>query len=242
MKLAILADIHANLEALRSCIEAFQDADGYICPGDIVCYGPNPNECIEVIRGLQPKIVAGNHDKVVCGELDVNYFGRDAADAAKWTQKIINNGNIEYLMNLPAHFKDENIEIVHGSLRNPLEEYISNISEGIPSIELMKRDLCIVGHLHIPLVIVKDKDGAYDGWQLNDGDVLDLCKFEKVIINVGAVGQPRDMDKRASFGIYDTEEKTIEIRKVEYNISAVQDKMRKADLPDFLVERLSYGR
>jgi diadenosine tetraphosphatase ApaH/serine/threonine PP2A family protein phosphatase len=99
-----------------------------------------------------------------------------------------------------------------------------------------------VGHLHIPLVIVKEKNGNYDGWQLNDGDVMDASKFEKVVVNVGSVGQPRDADPRASFGIFDTEKKTIEIRKVEYNIQAVQERMRKADLPDFLIERLKYGR
>jgi len=242
MKYAILADIHANLEALNVCLEATRGVDGYICPGDIVGYGPNPNECVEIIRGLKSKIVAGNHDRVVAGQLDINAFSREAASAAEWTRKIITGINLKYLEELPEYIEDNDFEMVHGSLRDPLEEYISSISEGIPTIELMKKKLCLVGHLHIPLVITKEPKSEYDGWQLADGDVVKTSEFDKTIINVGSVGQPRDMDSRASFGIYDTAAKTIEIRKVVYNISAVQEKMRKSDLPDFLVERLSFGR
>jgi len=237
-----LADIHSNLEAFRVCLEAAGEVDGYISPGDLVGYGPNPNECIELVKANKFTCIGGNHDLACVERIDASWFAREAKEAIEWTSRQLNEKSREFLGSLEEHLQIENYEIVHGSLRNHMEEYITNIQDGKATIELMKKDICFVGHLHIPLVIVREKDGRYDGWQLNDGDVVDVSKFDKAVINVGAVGQPRDFDKRASFGIYDTEAKTVGIRKVEYNISAVQEKMRKADLPDFLIERLKYGR
>lgn len=242
MKLGILADIHGNLEALNSCLEASKGIENYICPGDIVGYGPDPNECVEMISKLKCLTVAGNHDATCTGKLDAANFYREAREAIEWTAKVLTGLNRQFLEGLPEYIAGNDFEMVHGSLRRPLEEYVSNLTEGAATIELMKKRICFVGHLHIPLVIVREMNGNHDGWQLGDGDVVDINKFDKVIINVGAVGQPRDMDQRASFGIYDTEAGTIEVRKVEYNILAVQKKMRKAKIPDFLVERLKFGR
>lgn len=242
MKLGILADIHGNIEALNVCLDALKGVTEFVCLGDIVGYGPNPNECIKLVGKLKCTTVAGNHDAACIGKLDPANFNREAREAMEWTAKIMNAASIKYLGSLPEHQVIHDFEIVHGSLRVPLSEYISNIQEGAATIELMEKDLCFVGHLHIPLVIVKERSGNYDGWQLGDGDTVKIDQYEKVIINVGAVGQPRDMDNRASYGIYDTESKTVEIRRVGYNIAAVQEKMRKAQLPDFLVERLKFGR
>ncbi len=242
MNVGILADIHGNLEALRSVLIALKDISLCVCAGDIVGYGPNPNECIEIIRDLKCETVAGNNDLASVGRLDTALFNSEAAESILWTSGVLTADNRKFLEGLPEYMETADYEIVHGSLRDPIEEYITNIPTGAATIELMKKDICFVGHLHIPLVIVKDREGKYDGWQLSDGDVIDASKFDKVVINVGAVGQPRDMDARASFGVFDTEAKTVEIRKVEYNIAAVQEKMRKADLPDFLIERLKYGR
>jgi diadenosine tetraphosphatase ApaH/serine/threonine PP2A family protein phosphatase len=242
MKLGVLADIHSNLTALKCALDALKDADGFICPGDIVGYGPDPNECVEVVEELNCRTVAGNHDAACLERLDTASFNSDAKEAIKWTTKVLTPVSRKFLEALSEHIKHDDFEIVHGSLRSHLEEYITNIQVGAASLELMEKKICFVGHLHIPLVMIKDKKGNYDGWQLNDGDVVDASKFEKVIVNVGSVGQPRDADPRASFGIFDTEAKTIEIRKIGYNIAAVQEKMRKAGLPDFLIERLVYGR
>lgn len=242
MKLGILADIHGNLEALSVCLESLGAVPGFICPGDIVGYGPNPRECIEIVRKLNCSAVAGNHDRAATGMLDPSYFTKDAKEAIEWTKMNLASSDVEFLASLPEYLAQESFEMVHGSLRNPLVEYVTNVQEGAETIGLMKKKICFVGHLHIPLVIVKDKSGKYDGWQLNDGDVIDTSKFDKVLVNAGSVGQPRDMDRRASFGIYDTAKGTVEIKKVEYNIDRVQEKMRAAGLPDFLVERLSYGR
>ncbi len=242
MKLGILADIHSNLEALRCALDVLKDVREFICPGDIVGYGPNPNECVEIIRGLKCKTVAGNHDLACIGKLDPASFSGDAREAIEWTSKILIPDNRKFLEALTEHLKYDDLEIVHGSLRNHVEEYITNIQIGAATIELMKKKICFVGHLHIPIVIVRDKKGKYDGWQLNDGDVIDASKFNRVVMNAGSIGQPRDTDPRASFGVFDADAGTIEIKKVEYNVSAVQEKMRKANLPDFLIERLKYGR
>lgn len=242
VKLGIIPDIHSNLEALSSVLDALGNVSGFICPGDIVGYGPNPNECIEIVRGLDCRTVAGNHDLACAGKLDASYFSGEAGEAVEWTSNVLTPENRKFLASLPEHLEIDGFEVVHGSLRNPAEEYIMNIQDGAATIEMMKKKICFVGHLHIPLVVVKDKQGKYDGWQLADGDAVDAAKFDRVVINVGGVGQPRDMDTRAGFGVFDTEAKTIEIRKVEYNIAAVQKKMRKAKLPDFLIERLKYGR
>jgi len=242
MKLGILADIHSNLEALNATLSALKGVSNYICPGDIVGYGPNPNECVEIIRDLSCRTVAGNHDLASIGKLDTSSFNSEARDAVNWTSRVLTVDNRKFLEDLPEYLEGDSFEIVHGSLSSHVEQYITDIESGASTIKLMKKDLCFVGHLHIPLVIVRNKEGKYDGWQLNDGDVIDASRFDKVVINVGSIGQPRDMDPRASFGIFDTDARTIEIRKVEYNIAAVQEKMRKADLPDFLIERLKYGR
>ena len=242
MKLGILADIHSNLEALRCALDALKDVSGFICPGDIVGYGPNPNECVEIVRGLDCRTVAGNHEYACIRKTDPSYFTGDAKEAIEWTSKVLTEENRKFLEGLPEYLETNDCEIVHGSLRDPLVEYIFSVQIGAATIELMKKKICFVGHLHTSLVVVKENGGKYDGWQLNDGDVVDTKKFDKAVINVGGVGQPRDMDPRASFGIFDTEKGTVEIRKVEYDIQAVQDKMRKAKLPEFLIERLKYGR
>jgi diadenosine tetraphosphatase ApaH/serine/threonine PP2A family protein phosphatase len=242
MKVGILADIHGNLEALRSVLLALNGVSRYICAGDIVGYGPDPNGCVDIIRSLDCETVAGNNDLASVGRLDTALFNGEGAESIRWTSGILTDENRKFFEALPEHLETADYEIVHGSLRDPIGEYVTDIPIGAATIELMKSNICFVGHLHIPLVIVRDMEGNYDGWQLSDGDVIDTTKFDKLVINVGAVGQPRDMDKRASFGVFDTESKTIEIRKVEYDIAAVQKKMRKDDLPDFLIERLKYGR
>jgi len=237
-----LADIHSNLEALRCALDALKDVSGFICPGDIVGYGPNPNECVEIVRNLDCRTVAGNHDIASVNKLDLSHFNGEAREVISWTSKLLTPDNRKFLESLPEYLETNDCEVVHGSLRDPIGEYIFSVQVGASTIELMKKKICFVGHLHISLVVVKEKGGKYDGWQLSDGDVVDTKKFDKVIINVGGVGQPRDMDTRASFGIFDTDARTVEIRKVEYNIQAVQEKMRKAKLPEFLIERLKYGR
>jgi len=242
MKYAVLADIHSNLEAFRSVLAHLKGADKNVFLGDIVGYGPNPNECIELLRSKEFICVAGNHDRAAIGQLDTERFNREAKEAIDWTSMALNPASRKFLEGLPDHLEVDDLEMVHGSLRDPLEEYIANIEDSKATIELMKKRLCFVGHLHIPLCIVKDREGRFDGWQLNDGDVVDVSKFDKVVMGVGGVGQPRDMDPRASFAIYDSGSGEVQLFRVSYNIEETQKKMKKAELPGFLIERLKYGR
>ncbi len=241
MKIGIIADIHSNLEALNVVLERVKKSDKIICLGDIVGYGPNPNECVKIIRDLKIPTIAGNHDKAAIGEMETTWFNRSARDAIIWTREELTKENLEYLKSLPLTLEFEDFEIVHGSLREPLEEYITSNMEAIPNFEKMKKPLCFIGHSHVPLCIVEKENKKYDGWQLGDGDVVKLKGFKKAIVNVGGVGQPRDGDSRASYGIYNNESKEVSIYRVPYNIERVQEKMKEKGLPEPLIERLRYG-
>jgi len=241
MKFGIISDIHSNLEALNVVLERLKGLEKIICLGDLVGYGPNPNECVKIVRDLNIPTIAGNHDKASIGEMEITWFNRNARDAILWTRKELTEENVEYLKSLPLILEFEDFEIVHGSLRDPLLEYITSIMEAVPTLEKMKKPLCFIGHSHVPLCIVKEKDGEYNGWMLGDGDVVRLKEFERTIVNVGGVGQPRDGDPRASYGVYDSDKKEASIYRVPYDIEKVQQKMRTKGLPEPLVERLKYG-
>lgn len=242
MLYGIIADVHGNLEAFNTVLSRLQRADKMVCLGDIVGYGPDPNACVEKVRGLGIPSVAGNHDKAVTGELEMTWFNRNARDAVNWTREIISKENLEFLRNLPEVLEEDGFQLVHGSLRSPLEEYITSISEALGTFERMNRDVCFVGHSHAPLFIARKKDGNYDGRALLDGEEIVVGDYDKVIINVGGVGQPRDGDPRASYGVYDSKTSLFSLHRVEYNIGQVQEKMKKVGLPLPLIERLAFGR
>lgn len=242
MLYGIISDIHSNLEALDVVLSKLYRVDKLICLGDIVGYGPNPNECVKKIRELKIPTVAGNHDKAVTGGIDFSWFNQNAKDAVNWTQREITEENLEYLKSIPEVLAVNGFEIVHGSLRDPLHEYITNIIEAVPTFQKMTKKLCFVGHSHTPIFIGLKADGNYDGNVLKDQDEVLIDNYEKVIINVGGVGQPRDRDPRASYGIYDSKTKIFSLHRVEYNIEQVQRKMKEVGLPQPLADRLSFGR
>ncbi len=242
MLYGIISDIHSNLEALEQVLAQLTLVDNKVCLGDMVGYGPNPNQCIHRIRSLNIPSVAGNHDKAVTGEMELTWFNPNARDAVNWTKKEISQENLEYLIKLPLILEEDDFYMVHGGLRSPLEEYITSVSDAIPTFEKMKKPLCFVGHSHVPLAVAMKKDGNYDGWVLTDKQEVLVDNYKKVIINVGGVGQPRDGDARASFGIYDTGTRIFTLRRIEYDFAKVQAKMREVGLPLPLIERLQYGR
>lgn len=220
MLYGIIADIHGNLEAFDVVLRELRPADRLICAGDIVGYGPNPNECLQLIRERNIISIAGNHDRAAVGLMDTAGFNDSARRAIEWTGDQLTQANREYLADLPYLLDFPDFQVVHGSLRSPLEEYIFGLQEALPTIERMSKNLLFVGHTHVP---------------------LRLKERGKEIINPGAVGQPRDGDPRASFGLYDSGKRNFTFRRVEYNISAVQEKMRIAGLPSSLIERLHSG-
>ncbi|NQT30362.1 MAG: metallophosphoesterase family protein [Candidatus Saganbacteria bacterium] len=242
MLYGIISDIHGNLEALETVINKLKEVDKIVCVGDIVGYGPNPNECVEKIRELNIPSVGGNHEKAVTQEFSMENFNSRAKQAVLWTQKVIAPENLEYLKQLPLILEEDGFELVHGSLNSPLEQYIYSIPDSILTFQAMTKPLCFTGHTHKPLFVALKKDGNYDGRLLQDDDELLVDDYEKIIINVGSVGQPRDKDPRASYGIYDSKTSLFGMHRVAYDISKVQEKMQQAQLPQPLIDRLSFGR
>ena len=148
----------------------------------------------------------------------------------------------QYLAALPQYLATDGLEAVHGSLRDPLDEYVTNIDEAALSIELMKKNVCFAGHTHVPLYVGKKAGGGYDGRRLSKDDFVNSNNYSKSFINPGSVGQPRDNDPRASYGIFDSDKNEFTLLRTEYNIAAVQEKMSAAGLPNSLSERLVYGQ
>jgi len=221
---------------------ALKKTDKIVCVGDIVGYGPSPNECVEKIIKEEILTIAGNHEKATTEEHSIDGFNPRAKAAALWTREKIKPENLKYFQQLSLTAKEDDFQLVHGSLASPLEEYVFSIADALPTFEKMEKPICFVGHTHRPLFIARKHDGFYAGRSLLDGDELLIEDYDKIIINVGAVGQPRDSDPRASFGIYNSKTKIFSLHRIEYDVEKVQKKMEKAKLPQPLIDRLKYGR
>jgi diadenosine tetraphosphatase ApaH/serine/threonine PP2A family protein phosphatase len=241
MRYAIIADIHANLAAFRAVLEDIGQqgkADKIWCLGDVVGYGPDPHGCIELLQQTNHICVAGNHDWAAIGKISTAEFNPDAAAACRWTTRQLTPADVTYLSTLPLRIEEGEFTLVHGSPREPIWEYLTSISIAGENYAFFKSRYCLVGHSHVPLVFTKSKSGVLAGQLPGYGATLGK---ERLIINPGAVGQPRDGDPRASYVIYDSEAKTIKLYRVPYDIRATQDKMVTQGLPIRLVARLSYG-
>jgi len=244
MTYGVVSDIHANLDALDAVLERLQGVDRYLCPGDIVGYGPDPAECLARVRSLDCVSVLGNHDAAVCGMMDTGWFNPDARAAVFWTRDALSEPDVRSLSLLPITHKADEFAMVHGSLAGPEDfPYILSPGEARPCFEEMGESaLCIVGHSHVSEVYVQHP-GVFgvDQIEMPMGGKLDLRPGLRYIVNCGSVGQPRDGNPDASCAILDTEAMTIEIARVPYDIPAVQNKMRRAGLPRFLINRLEFG-
>jgi putative phosphoesterase len=233
MRLAIISDIHANFEALESVIEAADHlkADRVVCLGDIVGYGPQPEKCIEIVYECCDLIVRGNHDMGATGQLPLSAFNEDGQIALEWTSEHLTQGAVQFLKKLPYLQTLEDITLVHASPLDP--ENWGHVLEW-PDMKRMFKgfstEICCVGHTHIPYIVAQD--GTRDKYRAG----------RRHLINVGSVGQPRDGDPKASFCMIDTKLHTAEILRVEYNLAATADAIRRAGLPEFLARRLYLGR
>ncbi len=243
MRYGIIADIHSNLKAFEAVL-ADMESRGTIselwCLGDTVGYGPQPHECIELLRKYNHISVAGNHDWAATGQLDFSHFTTDAADAIRWTAGRMSPKDIDFLSNLPMSLEKVSFTLVHGSPRAPLREYLTSVHLAEQNLEHMKTPFCLIGHSHLPLVITFDEGGAASFSDLKPGVPVELGQGH-LILNPGSVGQPRDNDPRASYAIYDSESAMFQNFRVQYDIRATQGKMAKAGLPERLITRLSYG-
>ncbi|OGX31288.1 MAG: hypothetical protein A3G37_02360 [Omnitrophica WOR_2 bacterium RIFCSPLOWO2_12_FULL_46_30] len=241
MRYGIFSDIHSNLEAFKAVIDAYQteDIDRYLCIGDIVGYATDVKDCIELVKDLKAGIVAGNHDWAACGRLDFGYFNPNAKKALVWTSEILSQTESDFLRILPLVHSEENFVLVHGTLNAPQEfYYLNNYDEADRTFALLEKQLCFVGHTHRPGVFLEAEENLF----YKPLAKLKLENKKRYIINVGSVGQPRDRDNRACCVIYDSEGKTVELKRLAYNFSATQEKIMKVGLPEFLAVRLGEGR
>jgi len=245
MRCAIVSDIHANLDALAAVLEAMGEVDALYCPGDIVGYGAEPNECCGIIRERATLSVIGNHDAAAVGLMDSSWFNPHARAAVKWTAGILTPENRRYLRELPPTASTDMFLVFHGELEDPMSfEYITDSSDArlLAFPHMGGHSLAFFGHTHIAEYYFS-KEGTSGAYQVSmfAGGVIELKAGFRYIVNCGSVGQPRDGNPKASFGIYDSEAGTVEILRVPYDIAAAKRKIRGAGLPDILAERLEYG-
>lgn len=240
MRYGIISDIHGNLEALESAIEALscEKIDKYLCPGDIVGYGANPGECIEKVKKLKPVIVCGNHDAAASGLTDTANFNKAAREAVLWTQKNLEKKDSVFLKGLDLVFKNEHFILAHGTLHEPEEfHYMFDETDAQETFKLMDRGLCFVGHSHVPGIFSYRENRVDYFYQ----EKTELSRNKKFIVNVGSIGQPRDKDPRLCYCIYDSEMRLLELKRVPYDIEKARTKILKAGLPPLLAHRLKMG-
>ncbi|MBN1642114.1 MAG: metallophosphoesterase family protein [Anaerolineae bacterium] len=249
MRWLILSDIHSNLAALEAVLEDAPSGLPVYCLGDIVGYGPCPNECIQVLRSLangqssDVVCVVGNHDWAAINKVDMRDFNLDARRSVLWTQRQLTPENLDYLSRLPLRQVVGEYMLVHGSPREPVWEYILYAPTARENFVHFETPYCLVGHTHVPVAFrLYEEDGVQycASEQLVEGDPLRL-EGGRLIVNPGSVGQPRDGDARASYAILDTEARTLDYRRVSYDILATQRLMEEYGLPHRNVMRLSYG-
>jgi len=240
MRIAVISDIHANLHALESVLAAIdaEHVDELWCLGDIVGYGPRPNECVALVRGRASICLAGNHDLVVLGKIASSAFAGEAAAAADWTRTVLDTESAAFLAGLEPSAVAAGVELFHGSARDPVWEYILTDSAARATLAATTAPLVLVGHSHVALEI--SDDGRLRGGQAKAGSVVEL-EGARRILNPGSVGQPRDGDPRASWLVIDTGPSRAMFRRTTYPIELTQAEMRERDLPEILSERLAHG-
>ena len=243
MRYAIIADIHANLVAFTAVLDHIKCRGGVEeiwCLGDVVGYGPDPCQCIELLRQYRHVCVAGNHDWAAIGKIDTSDFNPDAAAACHWTAQQLSPDDVKYLESLPLVIEKGDYPLVHGSPRDPIWEYLLSTSDAKQNLTYFNTQFCLIGHSHVPLIFECNETGSCILSELPPDAVVRLAQ-NRLIINPGGVGQPRDGDPRASYAIYDSDARSFTHYRVPYDINSTQARMIEQRLPVRLVARLSYG-
>jgi len=242
MTYGLISDIHANLEAFEAVLADLAGVDAYLCLGDIVGYGPDPGACIDRLCALpQLTCVVGNHDLAAIGRYDLGWFNPYARDAIVWTSDQLSPEHNSYLASLPLTAEAAGAVLVHGALPEHME-YTTTPQEAMTTFEAFSGPLCFIGHTHVA-EYYRHRPGTRLCAQASlwSGGRILLDPEVRFVVNPGSIGQPRDDNPHASFGIYDTDARVIEVKRLRYDIRAVQTKMRKAKLPGYLIERLGRG-
>jgi predicted phosphodiesterase len=237
----VLSDIHANLVALEAVLaDAVGQYDAVWCLGDVVGYGPNPNECVALLQTLSNLVcLAGNHDRSVVDDFDLSIFNNEAFLALSWTRTALQQQHTQYLHRLPSLQIQNQFTLVHGSLRDPIWEYLLDSGAIIQTFQLLTTPYCFFGHTHVA-VAYHLLDYACDEVLPEDRPTLDL-RYGEFLINPGSVGQPRDMNPQAAYGLLDTDAQRFSFKRVAYNIAETQRRMQAYGLPERLVQRLRRG-
>jgi len=243
MKYALLSDIHANLEALETVLGQLQDVEAHICLGDLVGYGPNPNECVEAVRNLPNLIcIAGNHDLAALGQYDLTLFNPYAREAIRWTTRQLQPEHVDFLASLQLIGQHPPFTLVHGALPEPMEYVVSSADARLAFHE-MPTPSGLIGHTHVAEYYRQPVNNKLvERMDLFSGGAIHMEESYRYLINIGSIGQPRDGNPKASFGIWNEETGTVTIRRIEYDLEATQRKMLKAGLPEYLAQRLAMGR
>jgi predicted phosphodiesterase len=241
MRIAVISDVHSNLQALEAVLA---DIDGEApdeiwCLGDVVGYGPKPNECADIVRERAAVVLVGNHDLAAIGKLDTSDFGPLAAESAQWTGGVLGAAQAEWLRSLEPSATREGLELYHGSARDPVWEYVLTEDVALENLMLTSAPIVLVGHSHLALAL------SWDGAQLEGGLAPGGTELgtsgARWLVNPGSVGQPRDGDPRAAWLLIDNAIGRAAFRRVPYPIEQTQAEMRAAGLPEDLAARLERG-
>jgi len=239
MRILVISDIHANLTALDAVLTDAGEFDAAWCLGDVVGYGPDPNECIAKVRALPNlRCIIGNHDAAALDQIDTKTFNLEARQALEWTQKTLTETSISFLSSLQQKIEINNVTLTHGSPRHPVWEYLMDSQTAALNFDYFSTPYCFVGHTHLPVVYTREEKKLVV-YKPTPNNKITLSP--RTIINPGSVGQPRDHDPRAAYVIYNPGENTWDYRRLTYDIPAVQTRMADAQLPERHIVRLQAG-
>ena len=241
MRIAVISDIHSNLHALEAVLTDIEteSPDEIWCLGDVVGYGPRPNECTDIVRKRAAVVLVGNHDLAAIGKLATSDFGPLAAESARWTERALGAEQATWLRTLEPAATREGFELYHGSARDPVWEYVLTEETALENLRATTAPIVLVGHSHLALAL------SWNGKQLAgglapEGTELDTSSA-RWLLNPGSVGQPRDSDARAAWLLIDIATGRAAFRRVPYPIEQTQAEMRAAGLPGDLAARLARG-
>lgn len=240
MRILVIADVHSNLVALEAVLDSVGSVDAVWHLGDVVGYGPEPNAVISRLRSLGGVGVRGNHDVATLGGPEIREFNSDARRAIEWTQGVLEPAARAWLAELPERLTLGECSLVHGSLRDPIWEYLVGDRVAAANLDLLTTTCGLHGHTHFPTAYRRETDGQVSSISPSDGTMVKLGD-RRVLANPGSVGQPRDRDPRASALVVDLGKRELTWHRVAYDIGATQDAMRRHGLPARLVERLQLG-
>jgi diadenosine tetraphosphatase ApaH/serine/threonine PP2A family protein phosphatase len=241
VRYAVLSDIHGNLQALRAVLKAVDDMelDHLVCLGDVVGYGANPNEVIELISERSEMTIRGNHDEAALDPSQEAYFNAWAVEAIRWTREQLTDESVSFLSELPYVNRLDDVLLVHASPRDPEKwRYILSPQAAAAEFDAFEESFCLIGHSHVPMIVLRTEVGASELLE----DEVALPAGARVIMNVGSVGQPRDGDPRACFAVLDIEDRSASLVRVRYDAEAAHRLIIEAGLPFFLGERLLLGQ